>query len=215
MEAEPLLQSSASADRAVSPTPRTSPDGTAPVATGLSSALPGTAYPLVGRSLTPNSARLGREKWSAGARAHWRDVPVRESWGSFPLPRGGQRRPGSCPPVPRVAAGTSRVPPAAAPLRPAQNGGWPAHPPPLPLGVPSWLPAPRPGWCAEPLTAIPPAHLHRAVGPLAGSVLPCRDEQHRTHRPSLASLRLTSVRLNGSGSCESSSDEYSTGESPR
>ena len=84
MEAEPLLQSSASADRAVSPTPRTSPDGTAPVATGLSSALPGTAYPLVGRSLTPNSARLGREKWSAGARARWRDVPARNRGGRSP-----------------------------------------------------------------------------------------------------------------------------------
>jgi hypothetical protein len=89
MEAEPLLQSSASADRAVSPTRRRSPDGTAPVATGLSSALPGTAYLIVGRSLMPNSARLGRERWSAGARTRWRDVPARESWGSCPCLEAG------------------------------------------------------------------------------------------------------------------------------
>lgn len=57
--------------------------------------------------------------WSPSALAR---RPSTESWGSFPLPRSGQRRPGSCPPVPRVAAGTSRVSPAAAPLRPAQTG---------------------------------------------------------------------------------------------
>src|SRR6266702_7116724 len=38
--------------------------------------------------------------------------------------------------------------------------------------------------------------------------------RRRAHRLSLASLRLTSVRLNGSGSCGFSSDGYSTGESP-
>jgi hypothetical protein len=38
--------------------------------------------------------------------------------------------------------------------------------------------------------------------------------KYRTHRPSAAIMRLTSVTLNGAGSSGSSSSGYSTGEAP-
>ena len=46
---------------------------------------------------------------------------------------------------------------------------------------------------------------------MAGSAV---HSSHSSAPPSAASLRLTSARLNGSGSAGSSSDQYSTGESP-
>ena len=67
------------------------------------------------------------------------------------------------------------------------------------LGVPPWTDA---------AVAAAMYGLAASGGTEAGNA------QHRAHRASLASLRLTSVRLNGSGSCGSSSDGYSTGESP-
>jgi hypothetical protein len=48
----------------------------------------------------------------------------------------------------------------------------------------------------------------------AGLMSDTRSVVSLSRRPSLASLRLTSVRLNGSGSRGFSSDGYSTGESP-
>jgi hypothetical protein len=94
--------------------------------------------------------------------------------GVVPRPRSGRRRAVSCLPVPRAAAGTSRVPPAdCAPLRPSSKRSLACSYASAAAGR-SILAARASTrvacWRAEPLTAVPPSRRpHRACGPRAGN----------------------------------------------